>query len=62
MRVRINSPRKHATCLVCGIDVGLFRRLTKKQFCCDGHEQEYLAKLGEIGVTRLHTANPRLDS
>jgi hypothetical protein len=43
-------------CLGCKSNLGLFRRLTNHNFCCDKHEAMYLAELQELALTRLHNA------
>lgn len=57
-----NKSRKDAKCLACQQRLGVFDKLAKRQFCCDEHEEQYLAKLKDIAVTRLHTAQVRLDA
>jgi hypothetical protein len=59
MRIRLYNRLKGGNCLVCQQDVGIFRGLTKKLFCCTEHELQYLAKLKEIAVLRLDYARPR---
>jgi hypothetical protein len=56
------NSRKGAKCLACQQPLGVFDKLAKRQFCCDEHEEQYLVKLKDLAVTRLHTAQLRLDA
>jgi hypothetical protein len=58
----VKKLRKDAKCLACQQPLGLMDRLAKRQFCCAEHEEQYLAKLKEIAVTRLEAAKLRLDT
>ena len=60
MAVQIEQGAKPGECLVCHSDVGFFRRLAKKRFCTDEHEQQYLAELKEVALGRLRSAGSRL--
>jgi len=53
-RRRGNRPE----CCECHGDIGLFRRLAQHRFCCDEHEERYLAELDKLGVARLQSAIP----
>ena len=46
------SPRG-GHCLVCGKGLGLFRRISRNNFCSKEHEEQYLADLRELAVNRL---------
>jgi hypothetical protein len=61
MRVRFQNAPKRRTCLVCGIPLGFVRRLKKKYFCCEAHEEEYLAELSQIAIERLRAGRQRLE-
>ena len=62
MRVKIRTSSKRGRCLVCNADLGFLRKLAKRRFCCDEHEQKYLTDLGDIAVMRLHSAGLRIDA
>jgi hypothetical protein len=53
MRLKIQISPQRGHCLVCGERMGFLRRLTGKTFCCDDHEQHYLADLRALAFTRL---------
>jgi hypothetical protein len=61
MRVRVQNAPKRRSCLVCGIPLGLIRKLKKSYFCTDAHEEQYLAELSEIAIERLRIGRQRLD-
>ena len=61
MRVRVQNRRHARCCPVCGIRLSLIRRLTGRRFCCESHEEQYLAELRELGVQRLINARQDLD-
>jgi len=60
MVVETEKTVKPGSCLMCHNDVGLFRRLTKNQFCTDKHEEEYMDELKEVALGRLLRARSRL--
>jgi hypothetical protein len=43
-------------CLACQNELGIFRSLAHRRFCCDEHEQRYLAELQKIAAARLRSA------
>lgn len=62
MHVRVQYSPDGKKCPVCEQSLGLLRKLKKNQFCCEDHQEQYLAELREIAVGRLQTARLRLDS
>ncbi len=60
MVVKIEKKAKPGKCLVCQAEVGFFRRLAHRRFCCDEHEAQYLAELKDVAVGRLRSAGSRL--
>jgi hypothetical protein len=44
--------------LDCQNDIGLFRRLAQRRFCCEEHEQHYFATLDQLAIERLQNARP----
>ncbi len=43
-------------CLACQNDLTVFRRVARHRFCCQEHEQMYVAELQKIAVARLRSA------
>jgi hypothetical protein len=41
--------------------LGFFQRLKKKYFCCEAHEEEYMAELSQIAIERLRVGRQRLE-
>ena len=62
MCVSVAEAPKGRSCLVCGSPLGILRRMSRKRFCCDEHQEQYLDELKQIAVERLQTARQRLDS
>jgi len=60
MVVEIEKIAKPGKCLVCQRELGFFRKLAKRRFCTDEHEQQYLAELKEVALGRLQSAGSRL--
>ncbi len=55
--MKIQKSPRSGQCIVCGKRLGLFRRLAGNTFCTTEHEDEYLADLRELALTRLHDAS-----
>lgn len=60
MVVKIEKKAKPGKCLVCQAGVGFFRRLAHQRFCCDEHQEQYMAELKDVAVGRLRSAGSRL--
>ena len=54
-KIDTKDSRKSVECLVCRNEVGLVRRLIQSRFCCQKHEQMYLAELEDVAVMRLRS-------
>jgi hypothetical protein len=50
----IETPKR--SCLACGHEVGIFRRLARQRFCSDEHEQMYFTQLQELAIERLKSS------
>jgi hypothetical protein len=56
VRIKIRISLQRDQCLLCGKRLGFLRRLTGSTVCCDEHEQEFLADLRALAITRLEGA------
>jgi hypothetical protein len=56
MSLKIQKSPQPGQCIVCGKRLGLFRRLAGNTFCTTEHEEQYLADLRELALTRLQDA------
>jgi len=53
MNVKSEKSPRGGHCLVCDKGLGLFRRISGNKFCSKQHEEQYLADLRELAVSRL---------
>jgi hypothetical protein len=60
MVAEIEKLSKPGACLVCQRELGFFRKLAKRRFCTDEHEEQYMTELKEVALGRLRSAEPRL--
>jgi hypothetical protein len=60
MRVKIRiGRRRRGKCLVCAKRLSLVQRLMGRRFCCEQHQEQYLAELRALEFTRLRDAGER---
>jgi hypothetical protein len=51
--VLLDCRQKQMTCSWCGKSIPFFRSLKDSRYCCDRHEDEERAHLGQLAIQRL---------